>query len=457
MDPVRLGRIPSGEGPFWPVPGRTGACIISLVKRALLSLVAAAAALPAHSQAPALLPVLRPAFRAAPASVAGTPVPLPPAPAAKRSFLSLAPSSPAREPRERAFFDAVLAALDSTREGRKILDELEAGGRPIQVSFAPMADSSISLEQGQEWLDGTGGSWDRNGGLKLNELFLEMRDQAPARTAAAGVLGHELEHARLQAAARLLGAGYETILSIDAANERNAFLSGYLVAAELGAETRDLRSARGLVSDSADFWERKRLVEPLYALALTLDEMSDPVAAWTKRAAALREKLAAGREQLAEGIPWTLKALAHMERAHGLQVKHLRDEVETDRAAMAVTVRERQETLDFLESRMAMFAAPAKRAELVGALTTAAANPGYQAFTRLVEEKTAKLAGILPPAPPAPAAPAPSGKMTWDRFYEHLEDDRQAHPEHWDPVSRDPIGLGPSWKPVLADLGDPRG
>ncbi|TBR22411.1 hypothetical protein EPO15_08230 [bacterium] len=412
----------------------------------LLSVAGAASA-----QAPALIPQLRPILSDVPSL--GEIVVRPAPRRAPVLVFALRPSSPARAAAERAFFDAALARLESTEEGRRIVADLSARGMTVPVSFALIPGTKVSTEGGAEFVDGVAGYFTRDDGrLTFSDRFLALRDPAAAQASLATTLAHEAEHARLHAVVAALAPWFGNVLTIDAANERNAFLSEFLVASELGIEGVEVRDARSVTADAPKFWERKRLGRPLYALALTLEEMSDPVAAWQGRLVKLKEKQAKAARTVSDTIPFNIELLEHMERAHGLRAPDLRREITEDLAELQGTVKSLQETIDYLESRVAMMDDAQRKSDLLRDLRLAAANPGYRAVTDLVAQKAARLAALVPPAPPAP--PAAPGTMTWDDFYDRVDEDRAKHPEHWDPSTRGPVSLGPTWKVLLAELSE---
>ncbi|MBI3299744.1 MAG: hypothetical protein HYZ75_16380 [Elusimicrobia bacterium] len=412
----------------------------------------------------------RAAFGARLAPAAAQPVRRePPAPAAAISaedlkrYIKLAAGDDGQFQRE------LLATLQTSPTGRRILKELiaEAKLAGVQVSVLPhrYEGSTIYVQNGTQRPNGTRGEMDTNTHTyTYNALFSEMNDRKLALEQAAGNAAHEFQHEvfslRTQ---RLLVAkvpGYKAVIdSYDQLDEAWARPIGYMVGAELNGgrstpyteEGRDLANA----DDVDEFYEGMAMWGEYYATRLMPKDWADPIPAFQKRAETLQRKIADMMDTRENWVPARLSELDTLDRlaatpgkkyTHYKELKEqgawdeIRSDVRARQVSLPTKIQQFETAFIKLRERLAFLRA--------GALPTGAKGHDPVAAGRLADmkrmavdpaflalkgqfERDVKAYQDYVDSHGLPAAAPPKGKWTFAQYYEFIKNDRAAYPDHW--------------------------
>lgn len=228
---------------------------------------------------------------------------------------------PASASAEQRALDAALARLLATPTGEALGRQFVAEGHRATVEFADLPGELVEYEGKLELVGETattnGRAWPPR--VSLNRLYLRedssLRDVDLSATLAHELFGHAMEAQRASRA----GVPFH-VFSFYAGDELNGRLIGWLVRLELGAALADEAMELHL-RDPAAYVRRSYAQSSTYAVALTRQEMRDPLRAVRERIATLdaardaneaapesgyrslmRERIAQSREAVARQI-----------------------------------------------------------------------------------------------------------------------------------------------------------
>lgn len=338
-------------------------------------------------------------------------------------------------PAERRALDAALTRLKRSPTARR-LARRHRRLAPVVLSFAPISGSSSS---GLE--DTTLGrslcAQDPPGILIDDRLAVSTRPITD-------ILAHELYgHDLIVRAAPRSAGGVAGLME----NEAWALAVGYVVALEAGDPTFADDAADWIAESTGAYYSQHLFSDSPERIELSLSEAREPRAAIAARLRELARRRRWVEIRKKDMEVWNFR-LAHMEKAHGLDarsVRELQDSLDVftstlipNRAALLNAaephLKSVQQWLDEPEGR-------AWEAEMIAVSTDPYAmtlEADWAALGRRLAELRARQP--KPPEPP-PSAPAELKQLTWDEATALVDEDQAAHPGHWQgaPETEEPV------------------
>lgn len=348
-------------------------------------------------------------------------------------------------PQQAAELGLALERMLESPFARQLAEELVRHKTKVRVSFEPL-DSALVESEGRKVLTGTHGEMVSGDvpHVKLASDYLAAdagyRAGALPVTLGHELLGHALEHVKAKRA-RVDDTYFHYEL-----NETNARLVGWIIEAERGSGWGDDLDEVYL-RDPEDYEARLKLMSKSYAAKLDLDGLSDPAGALKETLALVRSEYDKVRARLIAPYEEYKRAAEHFVAGHGLTRAALRPafaEIERrlnagrEELARVVAIRV------YVEERLAWYATPEGR-QAAAELKKDAAHPYFLGRARDIAERTERLEKLAAKPQPAvltlegmtvtarrdstpPPAPAVIG---WGDFLVLLDEDREAHPEHF--------------------------
>ncbi|MFA6030172.1 MAG: hypothetical protein WC969_09980 [Elusimicrobiota bacterium] len=332
----------------------------------------------------------------------------------------------------RACFDLMQTAPEGREVLRQLVDEYTRGGRKVTIMPEDFADSTIFHDGEMEDINGTHGMVVPDQyAYYFNSKYLEFENRDLAIQYVAANIAHEFRHLVNQAQVERITPEAAEAFSLAFINEQRARQTGYLVAVRTnkGKATGSTEDARSLAQDPDGYWEG--LKAGGYSQYLDIDEMSDPVRAYSSRIALLQEEAASVREQIAQQIPRTRAALEILstKEGHAAELKNLREEIDTMSKILPEELKEILGTIKELQRMVAVFRSPRARGDLQY-LRAAAKSPAFQKLVADYRRDQAALVQLLREKP-IPAPVMPKGQSGWERVRALVKQSQREHPQYW--------------------------
>jgi len=336
----------------------------------------------------------------------------------------------------REALDMALRRLLESPSARELAEELVRLGATVKVSFAEMDHSLVAERGGRKFLlgyggtstHGTGGAW-----VKLNRDYLKT-DTAFLLRDLPATLGHELLGHAL-GAARAETAGVDFAWDRWRGDELTAGITGWLIAAELGAVPNDAHMWRWL-EDPEQYYREMHLAGGYYARTFSPAEAADPARAFRERLARVEDALKILDDRSAEAVDWN-KVIDHFISEHREDPRRLAlVRAELNNAAKPVEIAVERERLaavrrELIEASVALNSPVGKaRQDSVAAGLT---NPFFVEAESRVRLLGDRLRAAVARAPKA-AARDPED-FTAEALLELYRKDLRENPSHWPPLA----------------------
>ena len=334
------------------------------------------------------------------------------------------------DPFAREALDMAVRRLLESPTARELAEELIARGVTVKISFAAMDHSVVAERGGAKFLAGYGGTTTQVPGgawVKLNRDYLRT-DTAYLLRDLPDTLGHELLGHAL-GAARAETAGAARAWSRWRGDELSAGVTGWVIAAELGAIPNNEYMWRWL-EDPERYFRALHLAGAYYAKTLSAPEAANPVAAYRERLARVDAALELLDRRASEAVDWN-KVIDHFEQEHGADPRRLAL-VRSELASAASPEERAAERARLL----------AVRRELAAACVSSDDPPRKDFENPLFDEaeaRTARLAERLRAAIARAAMPAPRrdpADVGIDELAAMYRKDLIDNPAHWPALAR---------------------
>jgi len=335
------------------------------------------------------------------------------------------------------FSRKAIMRIQTTPEGREVLGQLQdeylRTGRKLIIVGGEFRNSAVIRDNGVETINGIRGQANPIEGIYLfNRKFLEFRDKNVSMEYLCGNMAHEMRHLVSRAQIDRLSGRAGAAFSHAFIDEQRARLTGYLVAARLnkGVPTDYSDEARNLIRAPRAFWAQMKSWS-IYAHNLDMDEMRDPVRAYSQRIAMLRSAIAENDANISQHFPRTESQLEVLEKREGLKGQ-LRDVrgiyqslLENEPGERAANV----QMLDAITDLRRKLRSP-ESSGLLLSYTTAHDDPAFQLLEDGLQRDMKSLASLvhhkgLPHFKPRP------GQLSWAQFQERVRESQRLHPEYW--------------------------
>jgi len=327
--------------------------------------------------------------------------------------------------------------IQTTPEGREVLgqlqDEYSRTGRKLIIAAADFRGSAIIRNNGVETINGMRGQANPNEGMYLfNRKFLGFRDRDTALEYLCGNMSHEMRHLVSRGQVDRLSGRAGAAFSHAFIDEKRARLTGYLVAARLnkGRPTDYSDEARSWAHNPEAFWEELKSWS-IYAHNLDMDEMRDPIRAFTKRIIMLRKAIQENDANISVNLPRIGSQIEILEQKEGLKnrlkgvrtiYENLRANEPGERAAnkqMLYLITELRRTLSSAEGEKLLRSYQSVPEDRAFLLLQQDLKRDEQALRALIQTKR------------IPRFTPKRGQLSWDEFKERVRISQREHPEFW--------------------------
>ncbi|MBI3553367.1 MAG: hypothetical protein HY077_12805 [Elusimicrobia bacterium] len=339
---------------------------------------------------------------------------------------------------QKAYVKAMLAELQKSEEGRKIVNGIVSEGIVVKIQPMDFPGSPLVKAGDLEEIHGVRGmAVPKQKTYYFNSNFMKMADQEVGLESVASNMGHELNHILMHARIDRLfhKEAYEEVLNYALVDEQSARLKGYVVAYELnhGKPNGYIQEARQVLNNPDVYWENMKLWMPAYARALDLEEMKDPVRSYQARLQALTDKVDE-LDKEGPGIDFELSRIDHMGQAHGLAkaLTELRALFTTDKATLPTRTKDVKDSIALVKERIGTLQS-IKGKPFAEKLKAAANDPRFAALFGDMQSDLKKLEGYKK-SKPVPNPKATPGQMGWDAFekrWAELHDDVEGQTPPW--------------------------